>query len=842
MMPYPFILLAQAAAPAGTAVKRTTFEWGRLHGFTHWGHWLLLVGACLAVLWFVWRMYRRDSAELHPALGILLTTLRLAAFAGLLIIYLQPQWRTDEDRTINSRALVVVDTSLSMGLHDEPSGAAQMGPSRGEQVAHALESGVPGAGELIEKLRQVHDVTVLRFDQDLGRVVSLNKLAPLPTGKEKSSSPSASGLALPTAPTSAPGGEAAIDWKQALKPRGNETRLGQALRQLIADERANPVAGIVLFTDGGQNAGVEPAVAALSARDAKMPLFPVGIGSDRQPTNVRISDLLAPARAYPGDAYTVTGYVQAQGLAGQTVTVELLSKEASDANPAQSDPGQVEATEDVTLGKDGEVVAVKFELTPGAVGRRSMTLRAIAPPNDSNAQDNQFGPIDIEIVEQKTRVLIVSGGPSREYIFLRNLLRRDKDVIVDVLLQSAKPGISQDANQILDEFPSTREELYAYDCLVAFDPDWLQLSGEQIDLLARWVSDQAGGLIVVPGPVHTDRWVQSQTMNKMRTLYPVEFHKRFSLLENARVGSKEPWPIEFTQDGLDAEYLWLGDSAGASQQAWAAFKGVYGYFSVRGAKPGATLLATFSDPRAAAEGKPIYMAGQFFGSGRVFYLGSGEMWRLREADESYFEQFYTKLIRHVSQGRLLRGSNRGVLLVERDRYLLGNTVVVRAQLNNAQLEPLEAADVALEVVSPSGELQNVKLAAVASTPGTFGGQFNVYQEGGYRLDLALPDSTDEHLTRRIQVKVPDLERERPQRNDALLSDLAKESGGEYFVGLDRALGRDGQPGVVERLPDRRKTITLTASPVTLWDTKWVMWAICGLLCLEWFIRRLVKLA
>ncbi len=129
------------------------------------------------------------------------------------------------------------------------------------------------------------------------------------------------------------------------------------------------------------------------------------------------------------------------------------------------------------LGAEGEIVPVKFELTPSAPGRREMTLRVQAPPADANPQDNQFGPVEIEIVDRKTRVLLFAGGPAREYIFLRNLLRRDKDVEVDVLLQSAQPGISQDANQILDEFPQTREELYDYDCLVAIDPDWQKLSG-----------------------------------------------------------------------------------------------------------------------------------------------------------------------------------------------------------------------------------------------------------------------------------------------------------------------------------------------------------------------------
>ena len=145
--------------------------------------------------------------------------------------------------------------------------------------------------------------------------------------------------------------------------------------------------------------------------------------------------------------------------------------------------------------------------------------------------------------------------------------------------------------------------------------------------------------------------------------------------------------MDFTREGLQADFLWLGE--GPTRQParrGRSFAGVYSFFPVRGPKPGATVLATFSDPRAAAAGKqPPYFVEQFYGSGRVFYMGSGEMWRLRRVDPAYFEQFYTKLIRHVSQGRLLRGSSRGVLLVGQDRYLLGNTVEVRAQLTNARL-------------------------------------------------------------------------------------------------------------------------------------------------------------
>jgi hypothetical protein len=100
----------------------------------------------------------------------------------------------------------------------------------------------------------------------------------------------------------------------------------------------------------------------------------------------------------------------------------------------------------------------------------------------------------------------MAGGPMRDFIFLRNQLYRDKEVVSDVWLQSGKPGISQEAHEILYKFPETEEELFEYDAIVAFDPDWEQLSAEQVMLLERWVAEKAGGLVIVTGPVFTPQW------------------------------------------------------------------------------------------------------------------------------------------------------------------------------------------------------------------------------------------------------------------------------------------------------------------------------------------------
>ena len=631
---------------------------------------------------------------------------------------------------------------------------------------------------------------------------------------------------------------------------GTETRLGQSLRQLIEEERGAPLSGIIVVSDGGQNAGVSPDSAVELARQAKVPVFTVGIGSSRRPAKVAVSDLAVPARAFPDDRYAVTGYLQAQGMAGKSATVELWSRSADDgARAARQGDGKLLESRSVTLGGDGEVLPVRFDLVPDGLGRRTLTLR-VQPPAGDRFQADKSREADIEIVDRKNQVLLLADGPMREYQFLRNQLFRDRYTTVDVLLQSGKPGMSQDARKILDDFPSTREELFGYDCIVACDPNWQLLKPAQLELLEKWVAEQAGGLIVLAGPVNACKgpggWVQDRAMAIVRNLYPVEFPGRLASVESNMYSTREPWPLKFTREGLDADFLWLGDTAVASREAWDSFPGVFSFCPVRGPKPAAAVYARFSDPRAAqADRQPVYLAGQFYGAGSVFYLGSAEMWRLRTVDPAYLDQFYTKLIRHVSQGRLLRGSTRGSLLVGQDRYMLGSTVDVRAQLTDARLQPLGAKSVNVHVVQPDKSVQTVALVSDPNRPGSYAGQFAVRMEGSYLLELVVPESENERLSRRIQVKTPDLERENPSRNDALLSAIANGTGGRYYVGMSSALGGNGQPPLSDRLRDRTITAILPVAPDPRWEENWLRWimiALCGLLCAEWLVRRLLRLA
>ena len=86
--------LSQHALFAEEGTLRVTFEWGAIRSNADW---VLPIAVCLALMLFARAMYRRDAVELPRALGWLLAALRTAVFLALLVVYLQPQWRTQRE-------------------------------------------------------------------------------------------------------------------------------------------------------------------------------------------------------------------------------------------------------------------------------------------------------------------------------------------------------------------------------------------------------------------------------------------------------------------------------------------------------------------------------------------------------------------------------------------------------------------------------------------------------------------------------------------------------------------------------------------------------------------------
>lgn len=638
------------------------------------------------------------------------------------------------------------------------------------------------------------------------------------------------------------------DWGTALSAAGDESRIGDAIRGVLQRHDPATLAGVLLMSDGQGNGGIASNAAGSLARRSEVAIYPVGFGSSDAPLNLRVVDLDVPKRVYPGDKFTISAVIQGSGSATIKATMQLLEGVEDVTTSAL----EVVDSREIEVQPDGTLSAIRFELQPDTIGRRKIAVQLLVPSGDQN-KDDDTREAKYEVIGRKLRVLAIAGGPTREYQFVRNLLFRDESIEIDTWLQTGQPGMSQDADRLLTEFPATPDELFSYDAIIAFDPDWLSIPTERLQLMERWLSEQAGGLILIGGPIYMPQWTRLRTDPRVSILagiFPVELATRSPLLSGGREGGDTSYAFEFTPEARRAEFLFVAEDPQASFDAWKEFGGVYDFVGVKDAKPGTKVYAYFSDPSTKiGDALPVYLASQFYGAGRTFFQGSGEMWRLRGVSDSYFDSYYTKLVRWVSEGRLLRDSNRGVLLVDNSRAGVGDTITVRAVLTDEQFEPLRVASVDANLLKPDGSIEVVKLTPIPgeTREGSYGGRFVVRAAGGYELRLTLGDALGEQVLRQsIQVRLPTVELERPKRNDDDLDFLASTTGGKYLplsdnmaedaasiLQLAQTILPQPQTSILPGTPDAEFAMRRNAS---------LLWLIATALSFEWVLRRLQRLA
>lgn len=933
--------------------ERIIYRLGGMLTLEPWWQPLLLGAVAILSLAYAIAMYRRDGVELSRPMTLSLLLLRLGVFLGIGLFFLGPERSQERLIRRESRALVLIDSSASMQIQDSnPSSGSTGNGSRFETAISTLGDGV--TGDLVAKLRERHDVSVLRFDDQaqpkelaqfkriggdpkplqaanpdknsteisgrigwlawivlafftfcaLATIRGLTRSAPAPSavlasGSEKEGlltsahSPSAaqelatvraarprgswwapvtvlfgmacailfaaadlartefltsqeSALPIQASPDSTE--SAPPDWRENVTSQGSQTRLGDAISTLALQERGGSAAGVILFTDGASNAGRDPRSAAAALADAGIPLYVFGLGSPDPKVNLRVLDVEAPAKVFPGDKFKLTTYVQGIGTKEQDVEVELFAV------------GEGAGTEAIPLDQSvvhlssSGVREVTFEQTPPkeAIGFKKYQVRIKPHSQEIDLSDNER-TIQVELTQRKLNVLLMASGPMRDFVFLRSQLFRDRDVSVSVWLQSGQANASQEATTILDQFPKTLDELYAYDAIVAFDPNWDELDEVSVAALEKWVAEQAGGLTVVAGPIYTPEWTSRRDAGRLRTirqLLPVSFFNFAGSIGLGRFGGETAYSARFTPDGAGADFLRVAETDVENDEGWKNLGGFFGFFAVKDVKPGGRILMQLVNRDGGAEDATAYMASQFFGAGRVVFLASGEMWRLRGVREEYFEAFYTKLLRWTSEGRLQRDSQYGILLVDKNKAQLGESIAVRAVLVNAQHEPYEAERVEASVVRPDGFREPLVLERLrdGSASGAYVAQWTPNQDGDFRIELVPPAIGDvAPMTRDVRVRASVVENESPERKDDLLKEIASISGGEFYPTIESGMGKTTERStpVWEALAPREVIDRALGQPDRWFDERLMTWILGWLvtcLCMEWTMRRLVQLA
>ena len=852
-----------STAVAGVEVESQLFQTTELDLPVSTSGILLLLGSVAVLAALTVRTALRDSRFLKVRDRAILLIPRMLVLALVLLIVLNPQRRTQLSRIEKSRVGILLDTSLSMAWPAGDTVVATENPEAtviADTRAAAAVKSLISSGVLSE-LSRTHAVSVYTFDSSLAgpwAVVSEDTVRfvdvdeSILAEREKGSSPETQKSQPPFQATTMSldqQSQAAssrisdpstlVKWNSIIQPRGAETRIGESLYQLIGQISGRTLSGVVVISDGRSNTGLDVEPARVRAERSGTRLITVGVGSQKPQMNLWVAGMQSPIDVHQGDPFDITIMLQGTASSGQRVTARLF-EQSSDGDG--KDRRQI-AEKTIELGDDAIPASVRFSQQLTVPGNYNFTARIESATGSSEMTlDDNERRRTVEVTDRRMKVLVISSGPMRDYQFVRNTLFRHSGVESDVWLQSVTDEnigfVSQEAKRLLTKFPATEAELFEYDVIVAFDPDWSRLSAEQQTFLNRWVSEHAGGLVVVAGEIFTPRLAQEpETFRDISVLYPVLLNRMVPELQLSQ-RADEPWPITLTPEGRVTEFLKIADETGnASVDLWQTFKGVYRSYPIRGVRDGAAVLLEYGNPRARTElGQPPFMASQFYGTGRAIFIGSAETWRLREISPQGHQRFWTSLIREVGQGRRSRGNARGLLLLDRMEVAPGQPVNVRAQLYDARLQPLIAESVSLTITDAEGRTLTVpdRLHGDSRGAGEFVASFRPPTPGSYRIAVPVPESSDV-LQASIDVVLPNLESQNPTLNTELLKNLTRDTQGRYLAVSELAT-------LSTLLPDQSQPVVVDEQLRTLWDRSLLMYLMVGLLAFEWIMRRVWRLS
>ena len=591
---------------------------------------------------------------------------------------------------------------------------------------------------------------------------------------------------------------------------GSQTDMHTAFSALAKSEpvEENRVAGAVIFTDGQAQDKNPLAYLPLGNKDFRVVL--VGVGSkDRRP-DVAIESFDAPSRMAIDTACNVEVTVTARNLKNQPVTVELL-KDNYVISSMQIPP---EAFRQVTRpGDDSHVAAkaatVEFIIGADTLGSHALCARAKTTEQELNPANNTRRTVVEVVQETAIKVLFYSQVASFDIGKIRQALARDDKIQLDFGMDAIKaPVLAEKALQTCGhvKLPTDRRGFHKYDVIIIGPCDLNSLTDAHVEGLYSFVADRGGGLILIPGKsgYGPDTW----TDKKARALLPAALDG-----VEREISANNSGKIELTLDALDGGVL-------GPETLKDCFDPALPYYPLVDCKPASTTLAIIKDTPAIV----LHRVGR----GRVCLLNISKLFLLYREDleGGPLYEIISQLTAHCAR---ISSREAGIeLFVERDTEQ-ANKVRFVAYVCDDSFAPVAGANVLLsvadEVLSMDevergyyvAEMEDVRdRATVATAQAEINGVFLGERTVAVNLPPARGEMADVEL------------------DEGFLQTLAKRFDGKY-------LHVDEVDEDIARMFEAQTQTGHSRRMTSIWPNWPLLWALCVLLSVNWFLRRAVGL-
>lgn len=666
---------------------------------------------------------------------------------------------------------------------------------------------------------------------------------------------------------------------------GTASDLHTALRQIKQRYDGQPLAGVILLTDGNATDSVEdlsdlsgmpPVYSVVPPNGLTLPDSATGTHSV---TQTAFDDAPVTIQVQPDIANVKSGKIAVTLCDATGLPLETQTRAIDDSSPlkfrhrpaeggavfyqiktALQDDGGKELPAEATLVNNSQLIAVQRSTSPRRIlyvsGRPNWDFKFLRRAVETDPQLQIVALIRIAKKEAKFDFRGREGEQANS--LFRGFDKADPDTVEEydepVLIRLG----TKDDQELRNGFPQAAEDLFQYDAIVIDDLEADFFLADQMKLIYDFVSRRGGGLLMMAGQESFrqggfDRTPIGETL-PIDVSRDMPFPKAGVRLSLTRDGWLQPW-VRLRSDEASEEERILSMPE---------------FITVNPAgfiRPGAVVMAEVKDEE---ETQWPALVVQRFGKGRTAALCVGDLWRWRLSEglrqlqglptgQSSMDPGERVPVNSVEGGlptedlsdhaRACRQMIRWLVAdvpkrldvnVSDDPTLGSGAVKLSAFVRGADFEPRENADVKFQVTSPDGQQFEMTAEPSDSEQGVFEAAISTTVAGAWKAtasalvaEEATADraATSETLTGSLGwAYQPDQKEMRSVAvNRTLLDEVSRITKG-------KTLELDELESLVDSLPQSSAPLTEFWS-WPIWNSWWVFATALACLVTDWTLRR-----
>jgi hypothetical protein len=579
---------------------------------------------------------------------------------------------------------------------------------------------------------------------------------------------------------------------------GDATDISLAIRQVQEQLQSENLSAMLVISDGNYNKGGNP---VRSAEKSTVPIYSVGIGSDKEVPDLKINDLSTSAFAYTKESTPVKIKIQNNGFSRTQTTVRLMKDDS------------VYARQTVQLPPSPSEKTITLDYIPQTPGQHKLIVD-IGRKSDEKMLENNRQTVYIDVLKAKLTILILAGRVTPEISFLRRHLSQNKRYQIFAEVQ-------KDQNAFFHIAPKSDilSRLQEVDIFILVDFPGRHTSDALLQKLIKSLKQNQQSILLF-----TDQSVDMRKLEELEPFIPV-------LANSMPAQTEKVYPLLSVQ-GKQHPITAFDEQIPPGSLIWDQLPPVYMNLKNITLWPNSTvLLYGVRDilKKQNTAKSPLFVIRKSTTNKSAALLADGIwQWDLMVKGMDPQNRIYHHFINHTIRWLETKQSDNLVQIKANSRYRFGEKALIEVQAFDQKLEPVDSADILLRLQHP---LYKKEYIPTAVETGIYRAEISPQYPGDYTIRARASLHNRDLGNTEFRFTVGEYSKELSVTRQAriTLKSLALNSGGQYI-----------EPDSLNRLSlliQGNVKNEIIKKEQSLWNQPIILFLIIFLLALEWFIRK-----